>query len=81
MSTKKKILYIAVTALYLAGLVCMVIDFPVGLTVWGFAFIVSFVVFLFGRNKETLDEVREAEMKSEEEDSEKEEAEKKDAAE
>lgn len=69
MSTPKKILYIALTALYLASIVTMFFNIGLGIALWCVALIPSLIVFLYQRNKQTLSEVTRAKMDSEKENS------------
>ncbi len=52
-----------ITLVWLAGVVLLFMkQTRAGIICWVASFLTGFVVFLFNRNKDTLDEVREAEM-------------------
>lgn len=65
--TAKIIVFSILTALYLAALVTLFIDFELGLVLWGIAFVPSLIVFLYTKHRESLKQTEEAEALKEQE--------------
>ncbi|MCR4621018.1 MAG: hypothetical protein K5663_02940 [Clostridiales bacterium] len=65
MPLPRLILLIAITLVWVAGLVLMFLDMAgLGLVLWGVGLLGGLIVFLFFRNKETLNEVISAETEA-----------------
>jgi len=72
MTLGKKILYIAITALFFAGVICEFFNFGLGMTLWAISLIAGLLVFFYQRMSDTRAAQAEAEAAKEEAEAQKE---------